>query len=43
MQEVVVVHFLINVQEMDEAEVFKFSFLKIAEIVGIAPDVTYGL
>jgi hypothetical protein len=30
-------------QEMAEAEEFKFSFLKIAEIVGIAPDVRYGL
>ena len=30
-------------QEMAEAEEFKFSFLKIAEIVGIAPDITYGL
>ena len=42
MQEVVV-NFVIDFQEMAEAEEFKFYFLKIDEIVGIAPDVTYGL
>ena len=42
MQEVLV-NYVINFQEIAGADEFKFSFLKIAEIVGIAPDVTYGL